>query len=143
MGIGGPYGALGASVEFDPIPHFGFVTGGGLGFAGPQVAAGIRARIPLGAIAIAGELTWSGGQYEWTDCHVYCFDDHEVEAWNFAHWLNASPALEVRTGSGFSARFYLGVAKLLNPGDGVCRGRAECRTPGEMPFGGVAFGGAF
>lgn len=143
LGIGTPYGTLGIALEIDAIEYFGFVVGGGAGAAGPQIATGFRARAPLGFVALGGELTWSGGPYESTDCHLYCFRDRGVARWDFAHWINVSPAIELRTGSGFSARFYAGAGKLLNPGDGECIGDIHCRSTDPLAFAGFALGAAF
>ncbi|MEZ4224560.1 MAG: hypothetical protein R3B13_26655 [Polyangiaceae bacterium] len=117
VGLGTPYGAFGVAYVRDVARYFGFVVGGGKGSEGPQAVAGVRARIPLSSVAISAELSWSGGPYRWDSCGVLCFRDSDVKQWDFAHWLNVSPALEYRSAGGFSTRFYLGVGGLLNDAD--------------------------
>lgn len=147
FGFGTPYGVLGIAAEQALARYFALVGGGGLGGAGPQVAGGVRARVPIAWIAFALELTWSGGPYDHEKCRIYCFDqDESYEHWDFAHWLNVAPAVEFRSQGGFSARVYAGLATILNPASAQCVGRDEqpdCYGDEQLPFAGVAFGGAF
>jgi hypothetical protein len=148
VGVGTPYGSLGAALAWDLVRYFGVVAGGGVGLSGPQAAAGLRVRLPLSAVAIGAELTWSGGPYEVGGCAVLCFPDSRrvPRAWSFAHWVNVAPAVEIRSQAGFSVRIYGGYGELLNESDGQCAGNEDeyaCPNGGGIGFVGTAFGGAF
>ncbi len=119
LGIGTPYGYAGVAYERVLVRYFGLVFGGGMGSAGPQAVAGIRARIPFGSVALGAELSWSGGPYDWSRCRAFCLDDYDTKHWDFAHWVNVSPAVELRSAAGFNARLYMGLGELLNDPD-VC-----------------------
>ncbi len=145
LGFGTPLGHFGIALQTDLEPYFSLVAGAGIGGSGPQVAAGVRARAPMGSVALGAELSWSGGSYNWKKCRALCVENEfDAKRWNFAHWINLSPALEFRSSGGFNARFYVGLGKVLNPGDGVCSVDDGCGSSDRLLFfTGIALGVAY
>jgi hypothetical protein len=133
-GFGTPFGAVGVAVGYYPIRYFGVVGGGGQGMSGPQLAAGVRARAPLGVVALGVELLYSGGRYEEDS-------GYPSRHWEYAHWLNFGPAIEFRAERGFSARIYAGYGTTLNRADSSCGpDTIECWGSGSLGYFGTAFG---
>ncbi len=146
LGLGTPYGFLGVAYEHDLARYFGFVVGGGMGAEGGQAAASVRARIPFLSMALSFELSWSGGPYEWRSCKACYLGDYDTKRWDFAHWVNVSPAIELRAATGFNAHFYMGLGEPLNQRD-VCveARRSEIDCSGSKPtlfFLGLSLGAA-
>lgn len=136
LGVNAPLGALGVSLELDPLPWI--VTGVGLGvsFNGPQLAGYGRPRVRLTeGVTLGADLGLSIGDY--SDCFFDCEYGHH---WSSALWLNAGLSAEFFWTGSAHARLFAGRAFMLNPGSGELG--SEAGRAFDLMFGGIAFGGA-
>lgn len=150
-----PYGWLGASMGYSPARWLAIDAGAGVGYLGPKGTLGYdlavmpRFRVAFQANkAIDFGAGVSTGKYWWNETP---FDSAgATKSWDWAIWANMEVSYEWRAASGFELRPYLGLARLLNPGAGICGELVEhCRTvhaadpSGVLPYFGMAIGRAF
>jgi hypothetical protein len=126
----GPYGAVGAALDYSAGPSFGIAAGGGLNPRPLAPRAGIMARIrPLltNGFASGVEAGVSLGPYTAVeDCgHPRCDD----WAWDAAFWGHIALFAGYRLHQGWLLRAAAGASSLFNVADGVCRDCSDGATP--------------
>jgi hypothetical protein len=150
-----PYGMVGASFGYAPAAWLSIDSGVGIGVfshgagGGAQWVLMPRARLIFGRDAIALGTGVSVGPYEWNEIPYDSGGD--IKDWAYAWRLNVEVSYEHRTPSGLTLRPYIGIASLLNRGDGVCSDRAPTGCPSRhadqpaipLPYAGFAIGYAF
>lgn len=109
-GFGTPLGYLGASLVVAPIPMLAVHGGAGLGQQGPQVEAGLRARVRLARkVTFSPDLSWSTGSY----AAAPLAERNTRFYWDRAHFVNAALAVELFA-RGVSVRPFAGLGVALN-----------------------------
>ncbi len=135
LGFGTPVGYAGVMLEYSPHPRFIASVGAGIGGGtentdclksgysgvceGPfsdrvQLAAMGRVRLFwVGSTAMTVGAGASGGGYSWDE---FTTDEPAHKSADRAYWANVEVGGEHRAQSGFSARWFVGLADMLNPG---------------------------
>jgi hypothetical protein len=161
LGIAMPTGLVGAFIDYSVFPALSLAVGGGTNLVGFEAATEIRLRAEL---TPGNALTFAGG---------YSLGPHRQSRatklgfpslffgpmtsmgpsqfpssyhWDVAHWMNSSVGFEMRKESGFSLRFFGGLAFLMNPADGRpsetanTQQRRAFERAETMSFAGIAIG---
>lgn len=109
-GFGTPLGYLGASLVVAPISVLAVHGGAGVGQQGPQIAAGLRARVRVARRTyFSPDLSWSTGSY----AAAQLGERNARFYWDRAHFVNASAAVEVFAHA-VSVRPFAGLGAALN-----------------------------
>jgi hypothetical protein len=138
LGMGAPLGWAGASVVAVPTPVLAVHAGAGLGSQGPQIAAGLRARV---ALTPREHLSIGGG---WSTGQIAVVGDSAFSAlpvmnrkraptwfWDRAHMVNLDVSFEHDTG-GLILRPFAGLGYVVN--DHSARVNATCLGCSPGPF---------
>ncbi len=126
----GPYGLLGAAVEYSASPSFAIASGGGLSAwpLGPRVGLMARVRpLIIGGFASGVEAGSSLGRHAAVeDCEQDPCDSWE---WDVAAWGHIALFAGYRSPGGWLVRFAGGASSLFNVADGECTQCGDGATP--------------
>jgi hypothetical protein len=147
LSLGGPFGMLGAAVDYSFSDGFSATLGGGLTHAGGgQLGSALRMRLLLtDRIAVGAQGGLAVGEHEeLLDCpDERCPPDWR---WDRAVWGHVGLVLEARDDRGLALRFAFGASSIFNLVDGEC---TRCEPADEpsmwtttVPYAGVAIGWA-
>jgi hypothetical protein len=145
----GPFGLVGASLDYSPARWVAIEAGGGYNVDGPQGALWPRARLPLTrGFAIGGGPLLGVGNYDADNDCLICGEEQATRrhrTWKPAVVGGGLLSIEGRGEGGFSWKVYGGAGHVLNSGAIECTpasSQADC-TPGSvlnMPYLGAALG---
>lgn len=144
LSLGGPFGNLGASLDYSFSRYVSVEAGGGVALPGADIGVMLLPRLPLSrgfAIGAGVGLSGTVGYADTWACNAWVSASCTPPKWSFAPFANGEFYLEGRTGIGFSVRGYVGVWRNLKPTPDIpCQG---CTSPDvSLPYVGVAFGWA-
>jgi hypothetical protein len=133
-----PYGVIGGSIGYAPLPWLSVDAGIGVGndWAGSsrkqsaQYTLMPRARWIIGQDALALGAGISEGAYQWNEMPLNMTGGPSSgtrKEWNHAWRANIEISYERRAVSGLTVRPHVGLATILNPGAGVCT--FDCSLP--------------
>ncbi|HEX4447700.1 MAG TPA: hypothetical protein VH044_13215 [Polyangiaceae bacterium] len=123
LGLWAPLGLAGIAIDYAPAPIISFNLGAGLSPFGPQLGLSTRVRVfRFGHRARFAPFVGGGfslgphedGSYDFIDGGGFNAD----AKWSTAYWANFETGMEMRFGQHTELRPFIGVAALLNPGDG-------------------------
>jgi len=143
VGLGAPWGLLGASLDYSVLPWLSIEGGAGAGIFGPnadvmlhgRVAAGERWALSLGAGLSVGRYSSRG---------IGPGIDYKGREWNPAVWGNVEAAIDRRFDSGLTLGVRAGLGNIINVDSGSpCPPYETCKQDLELPYGGVSMGYAF
>ena len=145
----GPLGTAGAAIEYTPIAGATISGGVGLGQGRAQAAILPRLHQPLTetlGIGIGAGISVGPSGPDGRDAlrRVFCAScgDLPERTYALAWWGNAEISLEERRPWGLVWRLFVGGARILNPGDGVCAPGGCVDHPTEI-YAGAALGWSF
>lgn len=143
--LGGPYGALGGSVDYSLSRFASVEAGAGVTTSGgPEFGAMARPRLALSpgfAIGVGLGLSTAPNWERPFDC-LMAESACTPRKWSTAGFAHGEAFIEGRTGSGFSVRGYIGDWTILNPTPDHCTGACQPLETRSEPYIGVAFGGS-
>jgi hypothetical protein len=124
FGLWAPLGLAGIALDYSPAPVVSFNLGAGLSPFGAQFAVATRFRVlrfghrahfaPFvgGGISLGPDSQGSWGLVDGSGFTT-------TYKWSTAYWANFETGMEMRFGQHTELRPFVGLAALLNPGDGV------------------------
>jgi hypothetical protein len=159
FGIATPLGGLGVAGDISPIPYLSFELGAGSNFLGPQFAALTRLRLPLGSTerSLFFGFGYSQGRHKQDESNrdgagslitgALAGMGHSTprgHTWDTARWFNLELGGDEITFYHLDTRAFVGVALLLNPGDGSVDPATDTSQVlsinTQMVYFGIAFG---
>jgi hypothetical protein len=159
IGLGTPYGGLGAALDFVPHENLGIEAGLGTNLIGPQFALTPRLRLSLrrqryftiGTGASTGKFEARNGMDGLLGAmrimESMGHSSHSTKRWSRAYFWNFELGLETRSArSIFVTRLYLGYSRVLNPRDSTCVSPSADALPcrddqgNALVYGGFALG---
>lgn len=150
LGLGSPYGFLGAAADYHLLRHLALTLGGGVGASGPLGAGMARFRLPFGRFAVSLESGLSVGRHQADDdAGLMAEETIATYVWSPAAWWHTGAGIEGRNGA-LQWRASLGFATILNDSDFSCTSDLDrCgsdsapRDLRQVPYVGFALGYAF
>jgi hypothetical protein len=151
LGDSAPLGTAGATIGYSPVPWA--TIGAGVGLEQRHVQLAVIPRVhqllsetlalSVGAGISAGASSDAGrDDLRHTLC-MSCSEAHE-RTFALAWWGNAELSLEDREPWGLAWRFFVGGARVLNPGDGTCpSGAGTCDDHRVVVYTGIGVGWTF
>lgn len=134
----GPFGLLGATLDYSPAPWIAIEAGGGYNVDGVQGALAPRARVPISRGVAVGAGPFIGvGNYDADNDCLICGEDQATRrhrTWKPAIVGGGLLSIEGRSEGGFSWKVYGGAGHVLNSGAIECTpasSQADC-TPGNV-----------
>jgi hypothetical protein len=147
LGLGSPYGFVGAAADYRVVRHLSLNLGGGLGGSGPLGAGMARLRLPFGHYAASLEGGVSIGRAERSDKDGLMAEETKATyVWSPAVWGHVGVGFEGRDGA-FQWRVSVGYAQVLNADSFSCSSSSNrCGSDSapshlwQIPYAGLALG---
>jgi hypothetical protein len=146
--FGSPVGLAGVVGDVALIPELSVMGGVGAGMASLQWALGLRPRWPISEFfALSATAAYSHGSYEEVGT-INLGGGSQSWVYPNASWINLDLGADLRFGSGFALRPFLGVSKLVDSSTPWSRGEASGGLPDDkrkptLPCTGIMAGWAF
>lgn len=120
LGLGTPLGYAGMSIVSRALRPLVLSTGLGAASQGVQWALGARGELDVSSRErLAFGLVWSAGRYA-AGSLVQVVDATDVYYWRHARVVSLEVSLSERISRALSARPFLGLGVVTNPGDAIC-----------------------